>query len=62
MCLSTVFKDKDGQLEEIASQISEIRLDGSVVRCIDIIGVETEVEGSISSIDLIGNKIIVKAS
>lgn len=62
MCLSTVFKDKDGQLEQIASQISEIRLDGPVVRCIDIIGVETEVEGSIASIDLIGNKIIVKAS
>lgn len=62
MCLSTVFRDKDGQLEQVASQVSEIRLDGPVVRCFDIIGVETEVEGSIQSIDLVGNKIVVKAS
>lgn len=62
MCLSTVFRDKDGQLEQVASQVSEIRLDGSLVRCFDIIGVETEVEGSIQSIDLVGNRIVVKAS
>ena len=62
MCLSTVFKDKDGQLEEVASQVSEIKLDGGKVRCFDIIGIETEIEGSIASIDLVANKIIVKAS
>ena len=62
MCLSTVYRDKDGLLEQVASQVSEIRLDGPVVRCFDIIGVETEVEGSIQSIDLVGNKIVVKAS
>ena len=62
MCLSTVYKDKGGELEEVATQVSEIKLDGATVRCFDIIGVETEVEGSIASIDLIGNRIVVKAS
>ena len=62
MCLSTVYKDKDGALEEIATQVGEIRLEGTTVRCFDIIGIETAVEGSIASIDLIGNKIVVKAS
>ena len=62
MCLSTVYRDKDGALEEVASQVSEIKLDGGIVRCVDIIGMETEVTGVIDSIDLIGNKIVVKAS
>ena len=62
MCLSTVYRDKDGALEEVASQVSEIKLDGGIVRCVDIIGMETEVAGVIDSIDLIGNKIVVKAS
>ena len=62
MCLSTVYRDKDGALEEVATQVSEIRMDGPRVRCFDIIGIETAVEGVIESIDLVGNKIVVKAS
>ena len=57
-----MYKDKDGELEEVATQVSEIKLEGATVRCFDIIGIETEVKGSIASIDLIGNKIVVKSS
>lgn len=61
MCLSTVIKVTDGQAEEVCSQVSEAEVGEGVVTFTDILGIKTEVAGTITSIDLIENKIFVSA-
>ena len=61
MCLSTVVKVVDGKAEEVCSQVSNAEVEDGKVVFVDIMGIRTEVEGSISSVDLIENKIYVSA-
>lgn len=60
MCLSTIIKVVDGKdTGAICDNIREVSVDGSRLTFIDIIGSEYEVDGKISSVDLIENKIFV---
>ena len=59
MCLSTVFQVVDGKPEQVASQESNAEVGDGCVTFTDILGAETTVEGSISSVDLIENRIYV---
>lgn len=62
MCLSTVIKVVGDQSEELCNHVSNVEVDGGKVTFVDIMGIRTEVEGTISSIDLVENKIYVAAS
>jgi predicted RNA-binding protein len=61
MCLSTVYKLVEGKddPEEVCSHVSTAQADGDTVTFTDIMGTETKLVGTISSVDLVGNKIYV---
>lgn len=60
MCLSTIIKVVDGKDEgAICDNIRQVSVDGTRLTFIDIIGSEYQVDGKISNVDLIDNKIFV---
>lgn len=59
MCLSTVYEIRDGSENKLSEAVSGIKTDGKTVTLTDIMGVETKVNGSISSIDLIKNTVMI---
>ena len=61
MCLSTVIKLENGNEEPILSQVSNAEVGDNKVTFTDIMGIETEVEGTITSVDLVENKIYIAA-
>ena len=61
MCLSTVYQVKNGQAEPVISQVSAAEVHDGSVTFTDILGTTTDVEGVITSVDLIDNKIYVAA-
>ena len=60
MCLATVYQTGKDTEEVVQKNVSKIYVEGSKVRLIDIMGMETVVEGSISFVDLAGS--VVKLS
>ena len=60
MCLATVYQTVKDTEEVVQKNVSKIYVEGSKVRLIDIMGMETVVEGSISFVDLAGS--VVKLS
>ena len=60
MCLATVYQTVKETEEVVQKNVSKIYVEGSKVRLIDIMGMETVVEGSISFVDLAGS--VVKLS
>ena len=63
MCLSTVVKKVDGEeAGEICSNVSGVNVDGNRITLTDIVGAVYEVEGRISCVDLIQNKIFVETA
>lgn len=61
MCLSTVIQVADGESREVCSQVSSAEVGEGVVTFTDIMGIKTEVAGTITSIDLVDNRIYVSA-
>ena len=61
MCLSTVIKVVDGKQEQVLNQVSNAEVGEGKVTFTDIMGIQTEVEGTITSVDLVDNKIYVAA-
>ena len=57
MCLSTVVRVTDGGSEELLTQVAGAKVHGDTVTFTDLLGVETEVHGTITDVDLIDNKI-----
>lgn len=60
MCLATVYQTVKDTEEVVQKNVSKIYVEGSKVRLIDIMGMETVVEGSITFVDLTGS--VVKLS
>ena len=60
MCLATVYQTVKDTEEVVQKNVSKIYVEGGKVRLIDIMGMETVVEGSISFVDLAGS--VVKLS
>ena len=60
MCLATVYQTVKDTEEVVQKNVSKIYVEGSKVSLIDIMGMETVVEGSISFVDLAGS--VVKLS
>lgn len=61
MCLSTVIQIVDGKENEVMQQVSDALVKDGAVIFADIMGKTTTVEGVISHIDLMENKIYVTA-
>lgn len=61
MCLSTVYEVRDGAENKIGEYVSGIKVEGGNVSFTDIMGQETVVAGTISSIDLVKNVILIEA-
>ena len=61
MCLSTVMLEKEGGSEKVCEYVSNVRTEGNKITLTDVMGTETEVFGTIKSMDFIKNLIIVEA-
>jgi predicted RNA-binding protein len=60
MCQSTAYILKDGKEEEIMADIATIIPEGKKLRLITLFGEEKEVEASITEINLLLHKILLK--
>jgi predicted RNA-binding protein len=60
MCLSTVYVlEKDGDMTMLCEYVSAVSISGDDLTFTDITGGETGVSGSIRSVDLVKNTIVV---
>ncbi|MDR2665065.1 MAG: CooT family nickel-binding protein [Oscillospiraceae bacterium] len=62
MCLSSVYEAKDGGETLVCEHVSGLAVDGGSVTLTDIMGEETTVYGTIETVDLINNIIIIAGS
>ena len=62
MCLSTVYKAEGDTLEEVCSLVSSAQDKGGSVEFTDVMGAVTVIQGTIESVDLVGNKIVVRVA
>ncbi|MCQ2529927.1 MAG: CooT family nickel-binding protein [Lachnospiraceae bacterium] len=61
MCLSTVMLEKNGTSEKVCEYVSNVKTEGNKITLTDVLGTETEVFGTIKSMDFIKNLIVVEA-
>ncbi len=61
MCLSTVVLEKNGTSEKVCEYVSNVKTEGNKITLTDVLGTETEVFGTIKSMDFIKNLIVVEA-
>ena len=59
MCLATAYKNQQEDNQVICENITNILVDGDKVTLIDIIGMETVIEGRISMVDLTKSVVII---
>jgi predicted RNA-binding protein len=60
MCLSTVYEVSGDSREKVCEYVSTVRAEDGKVILMDIMGVETVLRGSIRSLDLVNNEILVE--
>jgi len=60
MCLSTVYEVGPEGREKVCEYVSTVRAEDGKVILMDIMGVETVLRGSIRSLDLVNNEILVE--
>lgn len=61
MCLSTVYKKTEEENIFLLKNIAYVRNMGDTLIFTDLMGVRTEIEGSIIEVDLMDNKILISA-
>ena len=59
MCLATAYKNQQEDNQVICENITKILVDGDKVTLIDIIGMETVIEGRILMVDLTKSVVII---
>ena len=59
MCLSTVFELWGDERKKVAEHVTGVTIIPGAVKLSDILGAELEIKGSIKSIDLMANEIII---
>ena len=59
MCLATAYKNQQEDNQVICENITKNLVDGDKVTLIDIIGMETVIEGRISMVDLTKSVVII---
>ena len=60
MCLSTVYKLKDGEKEKICEYVSGVRNSDGEFVFTDVMGAETIMAGKLRSVDLVKNEILIE--
>jgi len=60
MCLSAVYEIRDGNEKLVCEYATGVSLDGGVITLTDIMGEETTISGTLKSIDLIKNIIMIE--
>ena len=62
MCLSTVFEERAGSQTKLGEYISSVKAEGGKITLTDIMGMETVVFGTLKSVDLVQNRIIIEGA
>ncbi len=62
MCLSTVYKADGSERVKLAEYVSGVRAEGDKITLTDIMGLETVVFGTLKSVDLVQNQIVIEGS
>lgn len=62
MCLSTVYKADGSERVKLAEYVSGVRAEGEKITLTDIMGLETVVFGTLKSVDLVQNQIVIEGS
>ena len=60
MCLSPVYKADGSERTKLAEYVSDVRTEGDRITLTDIMGVETVVFGTLKSVDLVKNQIVIE--
>lgn len=60
MCLSTVYKQQNGENVFLCKNVARVIPQGDRIALYDLMGVKTEIRGSIVDVDLMENIILVK--
>lgn len=61
MCLSTVYKVQNGNMEKVCEYVSKVKAEGKEIEFTDVMGMVTTMTGTIKSMDFIKNEIMVEA-
>ena len=59
MCLSNIYAEKDGKRELLYTNAATVQQKGNVLVCSNILGIPTEIQGVIRSVDLMENIIVI---
>ena len=59
MCLSTAYLNKQEESMIAARYVDSIRVEGGKVKMTDVMGAVTEIEGTVSFVDLTGGVVII---
>ena len=59
MCLSTAYQNNKDDSAVLARYVSQVQVQPGKVILTDIMGIETEIEGTLTYIDLTGGTVIV---
>ena len=62
MCLSTVYKADGSERVKLAEYVSGVKAEGDKITLTDIMGLETVVFGTLKSVDLVANQIVIEGS
>ena len=60
MCLSTVYKADGSERTKLAEFVSGVRAEGDRITLTDIMGLETVIFGTLKSVDLVQNQIVIE--
>ena len=60
MCLSTVYKADGSERVKLAEYVSGVKAEGDKITLTDIMGLETVVFGTLKSVDLVQNQILIE--
>ncbi|MBQ9272593.1 MAG: CooT family nickel-binding protein [Mogibacterium sp.] len=60
MCLSTVYKNEVNDMNLLAKNVADIKVDGNRIIFTDLMGIRTEFDGSLEKVDLMDNYVIVR--
>ena len=61
MCLSTVFAVVNGNQNKVCEYVCNIKVDGNNITLTDIMGSETNVQGTIKSMDFVKNQVLIES-
>lgn len=62
MCLSDAYELKDGERNLVCTRVCGVSADGDSVTLTDLLGIRTVVPGTLKSVDLMSNVILIEAS